>query len=293
MATTRQQMRQRIMGAGYLNDGIASTTTANGTTTSLVDTKIQNPDSFWNGGQVVINSGTANGDIRYITSWTQSTSTFVPDRAFSGIPGSAVSYEAHQLFSVTEKNAAINEAIARAGIRWPRIIRDTSLTMLSTTFQYALGSLAVPVRRLIGIDDIYYDAGGTGTNPPLQKLDKRWWEIYDANGTLTLQLHKCPVNSKTMTLLYRVPPDALASDAATLDPYDDTFDDYVAMKATAILYEQRSIKEPNSQMGYQAQSFHQRADTLMYEFSLNDSGHAIQERQEFNDRVVQMAGKRK
>jgi hypothetical protein len=265
MSYTRTQIRQRIGAVEFLNDTLLSTTSTNGAAAgaNMIDTTLKQPDSFWNFGQVLIGSGTSSGDLRYVASWTQSTSTFVPDRAFTSLISSGVTYELHRLNTYTEKNAAINAAIFSAGKRWTQLVVDASITLDSTIYTYSLGSLATPMDPELMLDDIYYDTGASPTGYPYAKISPSFYTIRYSGDTPTLQfLDFPPINNKTLRLIYRVRPAQLATDAAVLEPVDDAFYNYVCAKSTAILFRARALNAPNAGYAERATQMDQLAESF-------------------------------
>src|SRR5690349_5607965 len=108
MAFTRKDIRQRIGGAEFCADTIVSAASGNGSTTTLVDTSLKQPDDFFMSAQIAFISGTAGniGLTRYVTDWVQSTSTFTLDRAVTSTATSD-GYEVHRDFLYADKNQAI------------------------------------------------------------------------------------------------------------------------------------------------------------------------------------------
>lgn len=243
MAFNRANIRQRIGGAEFINDTIASTATGNGSTTTLVDTSLKQADDFFQYAQIAATSGTNSGLTRYVTDWVQSTSTFTLDRALSASTATNDTYEVHRIFPYTDKNKAISEAMRRAGMRWARRIEDTSLTFAANTYTYALGSLTVPIDPDIGIDQILYDTGTSGTGVPYAVLDDDLWEIRISGTTYTLQVHDIPRASATIRLVYRVRPSVLSDDTTSAVPDSTAFYNFICAKASEILYRSKANSE--------------------------------------------------
>jgi hypothetical protein len=263
MATTRKDLRQRIGSSGFCNDTVIGTATSGGLGT-LSDTSLKQPDSFFNYGQIVILTGAAAGDRRYVSSWTQSTSTIVADRNFSAAI-STNQYELHRLWSADEKDKAINEAIRLAGVRFPRRIEDSSLSLSNGVYTYSLDNLTVPVDPEIGIDQIEYDSGiVTGTGVPYSLFEDDYWHIRNNDGTLTLQLDALPrLKATTMRLTYRVRPSDLNADTDVLKPDVINFANFICAKATAILFDKMALKagqDAREHWQVEAQKMHQLAE---------------------------------
>ncbi len=290
MSFTRKQIRQRIGGVGFCNDMLASSASAVGTTTTLIDTTLKQPDDFYQFGQIVPLEGNGANASRYITDWVQSTSTFTVDRVWAGATASGDDYEVHRLFTFERKNTAINEAIRLAKWRWARRIEDTTLTMTAGTYLYALSSLVVPVSRFQGVDEVMYDSGATGTGAPYETLDKRWWEIRDSNAALYLQIKKITSPAHIMRLVYKAQPGELSSDTDVLDPDVHEFYDFVCFKATALLFEERIINDDQpDKWRALAGAMHQRADLLLSELDGSVKGQAQTDTETYNAKIQQMA----
>jgi hypothetical protein len=124
---------------------IASTASAAGGAAgaTLIDTTLMQINDTFNYSQIVILSGAAAGDYRWVTDWAQSTGTFTPDRAFSAQiagPPNAVEYEVHRTFSATDKNNAINQAILDAKWRWPRNLIAETIPLAANTYRYVVAN---------------------------------------------------------------------------------------------------------------------------------------------------------
>jgi hypothetical protein len=260
MTTTLKDIRQRIGLNGFFADTVVSAATSLGTTTTLIDTAHKQPDDWWNGGVILILTGDNAGQVRYITDWVQSTSTFTLDRALSAAVASGVQYEIHRLSHPYDKNNAANEAIRAAALRWARRIEDTTLTFATNTFTYSLDSLTVEMDTNLGIDYVMYDTGATGTGVPYALYDDDAWTIRTSASTHTLQVQDVPRNGATMRLVYRVRPSQLQSDSDLLLPQDESFYNYVVSKATAILFRQRAGVDPSSDWSEKAERMEAMAE---------------------------------
>lgn len=263
MTTTLKDIRERVGLNGFLADTTVSAATSLGTTTTLVDTAIKQRDDWWNGGAILILTGTNAGQVRWITDWVQSTSTFTLDRALAAAVAAAVQYEVHRISHPHDKNNAINEAIRAAGQRWTRKIEDTSLTLDSDTYTYSLATLAVEVDPLLLIDEVSFDTGLTGTGYPYKTIHPSFRVIRNNAGTLTLQiLDTIPRDAATVRLAYQVRPAQLQSDTDLLLPQDESFYNYVVSKACAILFRQRAGAEPEANWGERADSMEAMAESF-------------------------------
>lgn len=245
---------------------VFSTASANGTTTTLIDTSQKQPDDWWNYSEIVIITGTSAGAPRYVTDWVQSTSTYTNDRVWGSITASGDTYEVHRLFSYTEKNAAINAAIYASGYRWCQTIEDTSITLDTETYHYSLSSLTSTMDPNLGLDEIRYDpdmttTGVSGTGYPFTRISNSFWDVRFSGTMATLQfLERPPIDNETLRLVYRVRPSQFSNDTAILQPDDATFANYICAKATAILFRARALKEPESDWRDKAVAMEQLAE---------------------------------
>lgn len=259
MAFTRKTIRQRIGSAEFCGDTYVSSATG-GTTSTLVDTSLKQPDDFFISSEIVPLEGNGANAPRYVTDWVQSTSTFTVDRVWSGVAASGDDYEVHTVFPYADKNAAIVAAQRAAAMRWPRRIEDTSLTFLTNTYTYSLGSLSVPIDPDIGIDMVLYDTGTTGTGVPYATLDDDLWEIRISGTTYTLQVYDIPRTGATIRLIYRVRPTVVSDDTTSIVPDSTAYQNYLCAKATAILYRSRALIEPESDWAAKADNMEAMAE---------------------------------
>ncbi len=270
--TTRKDIRQRIGRTGFCGDALTSTAMTGSGSSSITDTKLPNAEGTFIGSQLVITSGSASDDYRWVTGYAASTGVLTPDRAFTVAVGNGDAYELHRVFSADDKNEAINAAISDAKLRWARLIEDTSIAFAVNTFTYALGSLATPVDLIALIDKVEYDTGASGTGYPYAPLDDDFWRVRNNAGTLTLQFSEM-VNAiipsgKTIRLTYRVRPSALSNDTTNLAPDEEGFVEYICAKATALLAEKRAnlaheAGDARSHWEAMAQKFHARAEGIL------------------------------
>lgn len=272
MTTTRRDLRQRIGGVGYCGDMFTSTATG-GSTSTLIDTTHTEPDDVFNYAEIVILDGTAAGDYRTVSSWVNSTSIYTPDRNFTSTgPAAADTYELHRVFSATQKNAAISQAILDAKWHWARRNEDESITMVSGTYTYSLAAVTPAIDRYKGIDRLLYNTGATLTGYPYEEIDKDFWRVRDDNGTLTLQfLIDVPNPGRVLRLEYRIRPSVLTDDTTALDPDIEEFSEWICARATALLWRDKSLRSSEVQARDEALQksalFQQQAERIMAENS--------------------------
>lgn len=263
MAYTRAQIRQRIGGVEFCGDMTLSTTTSLGSTSTLADTSLKQADDWWNFGQIVPITSTNAGEVRYVSDWVQSTSTFTVDRVWAAVIASGVTYEVHREFSYPNKNDAINAAIRSGQTRWTQRVEDTSLTLDDQTYTYSLAALTGTLDPVLGIDAVMYDTNTTGTGYPYNVIHPSFYEVRWSGSTPTLQfLIDPPIDNETLRLVYRRRPAQLSSDSDTLTPDDESFYNYVCAKATAILFRERAMREPESDWTSKAERMEALAESF-------------------------------
>ena len=126
------------------DDGLRSTTTSAGTTTTIVDTARVERDSHWKGAEAAFLDGTLIGVTARVTASVATGTLTIPTQ--SGAPGSGASYDLFKNFSIRQYNDAIDLAIQRAqGIHWIPMLWD-GLVIVANQYDYAL-----PVRTRLTI----------------------------------------------------------------------------------------------------------------------------------------------
>ena len=107
-------------------------TATSGNTTTLVDTKRKEEDSFWKGGVLEILSGTNAGQTRSITAFTQSSSTFTVSPAFASSIDTTSVYRCVKSFTIKIRQAfeKIEDMLYNAGKRQDLILESSQLKFL-------------------------------------------------------------------------------------------------------------------------------------------------------------------
>lgn len=158
LATTRKEVRRRI--GRRLSDVTQLTATANGSTTTFVDTtKLATSIENAKGREVVFTSGTNAGLVRRVTDANMTTGTLT----FAAVTASTVAGDTAELYNfrlkgwtVDEYNDAINDAIDTA---WPLFATKVSVNA-AATFDADSGEIDIPS----GIDQVesveYQDSSG-------------------------------------------------------------------------------------------------------------------------------------
>ena len=158
LTTTRAELRRRI--GRRLSDVTALTATANGNTTTFVDTiKLATSIENAKGREIVFTSGTNAGLVRRITDANMTTGTLT----FAAVTASTAAGDTAEIYNfrlkgwpVDEYNDAINDAIDTA---WPLFGTRVSVNA-SATFDSDSATIDVPA----GIDQLesltYSDSDG-------------------------------------------------------------------------------------------------------------------------------------
>lgn len=164
-AITRSALRHEI--ARRLDDLWTGTFTGvaagSGTDTSLAEV-----DDFYNGRRIFVYSGTGIGQERLITDYVQSTGVLTIRPNWTTNPTAAL-YEIHKLLRVTDYNAFIDSAIR--WLAWEVLVSkvDSTTTLTSDTFEYALPADFAYISKLTIVD-----ADDADNYSVLQNVD---WEI--------------------------------------------------------------------------------------------------------------------
>lgn len=134
-----------------------SSTATGGTTTTLVDTTLIQPDNFWNNYFLRMTGGSQSGKEALITGYAQSTKTVAFDPAMSGAVANGDTY---QILPQPRQDFvdAIYEAVRVASQSWMQVEDDTtSLTYSSAVQQYNLpADLVTLIGLYLGTTDGYW-----------------------------------------------------------------------------------------------------------------------------------------
>ena len=121
LSVIRQEVSEEI------GDWLSGTSTATGSSTTLVDSGLKyRPDDYFNGFWLLITSGTYAGSERFISVFTSSSGTITWLAALAGNSGSGVTYEIHR-FRPLDITGAINDARIEAYPYLHRRVIDESL----------------------------------------------------------------------------------------------------------------------------------------------------------------------
>ena len=264
MAITRADLRHRLGEVAFCGDTIRSSAMTGSDSTKIVDTKLVAANSAYIYGQLLVTSGSASTNMRWVSDWTQSTGTFKITSNFDFAVSSADTYELHRQFSAEDKNDAINEAIRFAGRYWWKIVENESLTLVADTYDYSCASFTIPIDVSLGIVDVYWQ--DDITQDTWTRVSPMTWDLRNINGVLKLHLTELPSDTDKLRVIYKTRPLVLATDAATLAPDYEPFANYVCSKATAFLFQKRAnLGEQGNTQHWQAMAnqYHQQAEILL------------------------------
>ena len=147
-STTTNTLGNMILRTAECLKGLRySTSTAAGTTTTLVDTGMTEPDEFFNGGTIFFLSGTLIGLSAVITDWDLATNTFTFSTQ-SGAPGSGVSYAALDANYPREALVqAINGALSELG-HYPVFYNEAAFVTVADQEEYTLPAGVYNVKKV-------------------------------------------------------------------------------------------------------------------------------------------------
>lgn len=161
----------------------AGTATA-GTTTTLTDANLIQPDNLWNNCYVHFLSGTYAGQERLISSHDQDTATITFAPALAGVVTNGMTYEICPL-QRADINQAVADAVRNAGNAWMQI-KEAALTLTGEQL-YALSADTVAVLDvLVYSTELPGDSGVWSSLtdwvvigvPGARKLMLRSWRAY-------------------------------------------------------------------------------------------------------------------
>lgn len=124
----------------FLEETRQSTASANGTTATLIDTLCTEPNDWFNGGVLFIQSGTYAANSRPITDYNSTGSVFTFAPVLAGAPAAGVRYTATKgKFSKTALMNAVNNAFTDIG-KYSKYV-DTVVTVVDQE-EYALTDIS-------------------------------------------------------------------------------------------------------------------------------------------------------
>lgn len=221
LASTLYALAVRVREAKH------GTTTATGTTATLIDTgQVSTRDDFWNGGTLFFLDGNFAGKTAVVTDYTDTARTWT-FTAFSGsASGSGAGYGVvDKTYPRLDMVGAINTALSEIG-PLPNI--DTSLTSVSGSSSYALPAGVSNIKRVETFED---DVWTTAS---------QWREI---DGYLAFDEE--PTSGLSIRLTYVGDHPAVSADADTISPYVNV--ERVVWTAAFHLLQRRKTMQANNE----------------------------------------------
>lgn len=240
--STRATLRQNL--GDLMGLSVRSTTSAAGTTSTLIDTnRLLQADDWWNshGRNLIITSGTLSGTILQSTDFANSTSTvtFAPTQASA--PGSAASYEVYREFTVDEIHAAINQAIRRCWPWWYGVNEDTTLTTGTGTNRWTrvITALSPEPELKTGYYKVEIEWNTSVATYPY----KDWTDFCSLrhdDDAFTIQFFRLPPESRTIRVVYAFAPTEMTTEAGTTGVDRETnIDEFIYAYARSTLWGMR------------------------------------------------------
>jgi hypothetical protein len=227
----RWELRHWI--ARLCDDLTRGTVSANGTSTTAVDTDLDEPD--WGGAQIYIYGGTGAGQARTISSSSAGTLTISRAWATNLSASAPVSrYELHRRFTVDDYNDAINLVITERAAHALIPVVDETTTETTSTYEYDLP------QGLHWVYQIWHRDTSAASNDWFPLTPHVDFEIVP--GRRTLRLPGATTNYR-LRLVAQIRPDIMLRDQSycEMDPA------YVAFKAAAHLL-QSQISSPSTDL---------------------------------------------
>lgn len=183
--------------------GVRFGTATGGSTTTLVDTGLSDPNDFYNGGTIFFISGNNANKSAVITDWNSTTHTFT-FATQTGACAAADRYAAiHNIYNRDTLVEAINQALEDLG---PFTATNTALTTIADTEAYTLPTGVSAVKKV----EI-----ATSTTAPYGWYELRQWR--EVNGTLYINENVEPWAGYTIRLWYEADHTYTTTDAGTLN----------------------------------------------------------------------------
>lgn len=207
-STTSNTLGNMILRTAECLKGLRySVSTGDGTTTTLVDTTMDEPDEFFNGGTIFFLSGTLVGLSARISDWDLTTHTFT-FKEQSGAPGGDCEYAAMGAVYPRESLiAAINGALSELG-DYPMIYENASFITVANQEEYTLPSGVFNIKKVFV---------GTSTTSPYDYVENYGWVEND--GVLLFDMDTPANSGYRIKLYYEKPHDRVMVDS---DPIMDT-----------------------------------------------------------------------
>lgn len=196
-----------------------------GSTTTIIDTNnLTHADDYWAEAQVLMTSGTNDGLIRRVQTFTSASATLTLYSALTASVAAAATFELYRRFGPTDCDLALNRAI---NVSTPDFIERVRADQTTTrdTYSYAFPTApGLGGRGLVGIE--YGTIDPVITTKPLTRLPAEAYEVIEdyvvgsTNANVkTLQLKFNPNTADTIRFIFDGPIAnvTLSSDRIHLD----------------------------------------------------------------------------
>ena len=183
-------------------------TTSNGTTTTMIDNTMTEPDDYWNGGYLWT-FGLYNKFGVTPTDYVRSTGTVTFTPALSGIWVANAPYAIMgREYTRSQLVMAINQALADIG-DYPQ--EDDSLVTVENQRDY---TLPTPVANIARVEI------AQNLQEPYDYYEYHWWNEIpgSSQGILRLDYDHLPMPGYKIKVIYNIKPSAINNDDAWLPP---------------------------------------------------------------------------
>jgi hypothetical protein len=188
------KLAQNLKGLRY------STATGDGSSTTLVDAYMDEPDDYFNGGTIFFLNGVLAGKTAVITDWDEDTHTFT----FRDASEAPLTDTQYAVFDANYKRdamvAAINQALSELG-PYPTITEDVTFVTVANQEAYELPTGVTDVRRV-------YVA--TSTTTPYNYAENVGWHVN--GGVLYLDMNTPSTTGFIIKLFHEEPHDYVSDD---------------------------------------------------------------------------------
>jgi hypothetical protein len=139
--STRTALRRKICKElrmpFFRRVGTSSTVAASSTTSSIIDTKLTQPEGTWSGSWFF---NVSTGEVSLIRSFTANDDTLRIEKPCASSPVGNT-YEIHSIWNADEVHDAINEAIRLGRRTFPQTITDETIVLQEEVLTYAISGL--------------------------------------------------------------------------------------------------------------------------------------------------------
>jgi hypothetical protein len=184
-----------------------SISTGDGTSTTLVDTAMDEPDGFFDGGTIFFLSGTLEGLTARVSDWDATTHTFTFTEQAS-VPGGDCEYAVmNSQYPREGLIAAINGALSELG-DYPMIYENAAFITVADQEEYTLP---------LGVFNIKKVFIATSTTDPYEYQENFGW--LENSGTLVFDMDTPGDSGYRIKLYYEAPHNRVTQDS---DDIQDT-----------------------------------------------------------------------